>query len=60
MANKTDLELEGRKAAARSLRSQIDELAEGKAPSTQPSSLRDFIARKMAESKRKKTKQSAR
>jgi hypothetical protein len=51
---KTDLEVEGRKAAARSLRRQIDDLTAGKTPPAQPSSLREFIDRKMAEDKKEK------
>jgi hypothetical protein len=48
-ADKTDLEAQGRKAAAQSLRRQIDNLVAGKTRPAQPSSLRDFIDRKMAE-----------
>ena len=55
-ADKTDLELEGRKAAAQSLRRQIADLASGKARPAQPSSLREFIDRKMAEDKQQKKK----
>lgn len=57
MANNStnnNLEVEGRKAAARSLRRQIDDLTSGKAQRSQPTSLRDFIERKMAERKGKK------
>jgi hypothetical protein len=53
-AKKTDLEVEGRKAAARSLRRQIDDLTAGKNQPAQPSSLREFIDRKMAEDKKEK------
>ena len=55
-ANKTDLEVEGRKAAAQSLRRQIDDLVAGKTQPAQPASLRDFIDRKMAEDKQEKEK----
>ena len=48
MANKSS------KAAAASLRKQIDQLTKGE--TLQPTNLRDFIAKKMSESKRKKKK----
>jgi hypothetical protein len=53
-ADKADVEAEGRKAAAGSLRRQIDDLIAGKTRPAQPSNLRDFIDRKMAEDKQKK------
>jgi hypothetical protein len=53
-AKKADLEAEGRKTAARSLRRQIDDLTAGKTQPAQPSSLREFIDRKMAEDKKEK------
>jgi len=59
MADNSDLELEGRKAAARSLRRQIDDLIAGKSRPAQPTSLREFIDRKMAEEKRKKEEKEA-
>jgi hypothetical protein len=58
MADKTDLDLEGRKAAAQSLRRQIDDMVSGKAQPTQPTSLREFIDRKMAQDKRQKEKKT--
>ena len=58
MVDKTDLELEGRKAAAQSLRRQIDDMVSGKAQPTQPTSLREFIDRKMAQDKRQKEKKT--
>ena len=53
-ANKGDIEAEGRKAAAASLRRQIDNLTAGKTRPAQPSSLRNFIDQKMAEDKQEK------
>jgi hypothetical protein len=58
MANKTDFDAEGRKAAAQSLRRQIDDMVSGKARPAQPSSLRDFVDRKMAEEKQQKEKET--
>jgi hypothetical protein len=57
-ADKGDLEAEGRKGAAGSLRRQIDDLIAGKTRPAQPSSLRDFIDRKMAEDKQRKEKEA--
>jgi hypothetical protein len=39
----------GQRAAAESLRRQIDNLVKGKTPATAPRSLRDFVDQKMAE-----------
>jgi hypothetical protein len=47
--SKENTQQESQKAAAESLRRQIDELTSGKKPQGRPSSLRDFIDRKMAE-----------
>jgi hypothetical protein len=58
MADKNDLEIESRKAAAQSLRRQIDDMLTGKARPTQPTSLREFIDRKMAEDKRQQEKET--
>ena len=58
MADKTDLEVEGRKAAAQSLRRQIDDMVAGKARRAHPSSLREFVDRKMAADKQGKKKET--
>ena len=57
-ADKADMEAEGRKAAAGSLRRQIDDLIAGKRRPAQPSSLREFIDGKMAEDKQQKEKET--
>jgi hypothetical protein len=54
---KADLETLGRKSAAQNLRRQIDDLVGGNAPA-RPSSLRDFIDRKMAERRRDNRKET--
>lgn len=49
---------QGQKQAAESLRRQIQDLAEGKAPAQRPSNLRDFVERKMVEDKIKEADES--
>jgi hypothetical protein len=49
-------ERQSQKAAAEALQRQIDELTSGKSRPARPSSLRDFIERKMAEDKLKNEK----
>jgi hypothetical protein len=53
-ADQGDIDAEGRKAAASSLRRQIDNLVAGKTRPAQSSSLRDFIDQKMAEDQQEK------
>ena len=49
-------ERQSQKAAAEALQRQIDELISGKSRPARPSSLRDFVERKMAEDKLKNEK----